>query len=752
MAKRCARVGVRSHPGTSFLRVSLRTRLAPDFSSSSTVSPSLRLINADVYRRQVDSLSSPCSSTITTSTTKPRGRGRFSPDSNNINLLRSPLTASLNHTGVNVSDISPRSSTSVSSNGHIARKGYSGGKFKMDMLSDSEDYREASSPSTKLNSGSKNSSVASSSVTPNAQPLQSSRKRTTRRRSGRCNAGNLSPPPSVSSKDEQATADNDFISDPSSSYSSPKRLPQGSSERTTQSDGISRKDSCVLLEKITSPAISHEVISLLSEDEEEDADESESEFERDAVERFVMGWADKDVPESSALPSPNITKDREETPTKPGKRLFGKPKGYDRLGTPSRSPSEPSFTENPGALLSSSRSIDSPAIVIDDWGFQGTEDGFLVSNEDDSVLRWSPPPKRPSPIRGSQPVHDLPRLSQPSPSSATPCEPRPRAKPRSKVAESRSEPSAVDPTQTVMKVNSKHWKARRETLALGLVDELDRKVFKQAIRPSLCRNSEANERKDTSELEGLVWTGKLRTTAGLSRWCRKEGPDGKDDRHICTVELSTKILDTEEKVLSTTAHELCHLATWIFDGKNTKPHGKEFKAWARKVMDYRTDISITTKHTFEIVHKYKWICEGCSASYGRDTKSIDPSKQCCGKCKGRLVPQFKSQNTNQDQEQGLNGSNATASGSGSMTPRKPNAYREFVKENYKTTASPGMSAPQVMKLVAEKWRAQQSAIPPSPLAQAEPNSSADINGGARGKTRVERGEGHLSSVLRELSI
>ena len=66
-------------------------------------------------------------------------------------------------------------------------------------------------------------------------------------------------------------------------------------------------------------------------------------------------------------------------------------------------------------------------------------------------------------------------------------------------------------------------------------------------------------------------------------------------------------------------------------------------------------VEVTTKHNYQINHKYLWVCvgtppnaakgflnlppeeEGCGAEYGRHSKSIDPGKHRCGRCKGVLV-------------------------------------------------------------------------------------------------------------------
>lgn len=73
--------------------------------------------------------------------------------------------------------------------------------------------------------------------------------------------------------------------------------------------------------------------------------------------------------------------------------------------------------------------------------------------------------------------------------------------------------------------------------------------------------------------------------------------------------------------------------------------------------DIYRQVEVTTKHNYQINHKYLWVCvgtaaptaareflnlpppeeEGCGAEYGRHSKSIDPAKHRCGRCKGVLV-------------------------------------------------------------------------------------------------------------------
>ncbi len=66
---------------------------------------------------------------------------------------------------------------------------------------------------------------------------------------------------------------------------------------------------------------------------------------------------------------------------------------------------------------------------------------------------------------------------------------------------------------------------------------------------------------------------------------------------------------------------------------------------------------MSTKHNYQINHRYLWVCvgtppsaaqgflnlpplpdeEGCGAEYGRHSKSIHPAKHRCGRCKGVLL-------------------------------------------------------------------------------------------------------------------
>ncbi|KAI3645122.1 hypothetical protein MP228_011286 [Amoeboaphelidium protococcarum] len=136
----------------------------------------------------------------------------------------------------------------------------------------------------------------------------------------------------------------------------------------------------------------------------------------------------------------------------------------------------------------------------------------------------------------------------------------------------------------------------------------------------------------------LKWSKTLRKTAGSAEYQKASTR--------CSITLSQKILDTKRKLRETLAHEMCHLAVWVFKDLNQPPHGKWFKHYASlfeghyssKVFDADLVIQVPIKHDYEITYKYNYVCinEECGHIYGRHSKSIDLTAKVCGLCKGRL--------------------------------------------------------------------------------------------------------------------
>jgi predicted SprT family Zn-dependent metalloprotease len=80
---------------------------------------------------------------------------------------------------------------------------------------------------------------------------------------------------------------------------------------------------------------------------------------------------------------------------------------------------------------------------------------------------------------------------------------------------------------------------------------------------------------------------------------RSKGPDG-EKIWLSSIELATKVVDCEEKLRNTLSHEICHIAAWAIDKEMKPAHGPAFKFWGKKIMKARKDISVTTRHSYEI--------------------------------------------------------------------------------------------------------------------------------------------------------
>ncbi|KAH8435016.1 SprT family zinc-dependent metalloprotease [Aspergillus melleus] len=152
----------------------------------------------------------------------------------------------------------------------------------------------------------------------------------------------------------------------------------------------------------------------------------------------------------------------------------------------------------------------------------------------------------------------------------------------------------------------------------------------------------------------ITWNKTLQTTAGRASWRRersmsppREGQSVASQKQFAGIELAARIIDNEDRLINTLAHEYCHLANYMISHVTNNPHGTSFKLWGQKCKEALKDhpvyggrVEVTTKHSYKIDYKYVWCCVDCGQSYGRHSKSIDPAKSTCGKCKG-LLQQIK---------------------------------------------------------------------------------------------------------------
>ncbi|KAK0384236.1 hypothetical protein NLU13_8324 [Sarocladium strictum] len=258
-------------------------------------------------------------------------------------------------------------------------------------------------------------------------------------------------------------------------------------------------------------------------------------------------------------------------------------------------------------------------------------------------------------------------------------------------------PSKSSPSKEARKV----FDATKQQIAQDFLTQLDEQITEGQI---------ASLAESTGGVQ-LNWTKSLNTTAGRANWKREtirtKLTDGTETdvryKHHASIDLAEKVIDDEARLLNVIAHEFCHLANFMVSGITNNPHGKEFKGWAAKCSRAFADrgIKVTTKHAYEIDFKYIWECVGCGHEHKRHSRSIDPARHRCGKCKDELkqtrpVPR------------------ATA---GKTT------YQLFVKEQMKIVReeNPGKNQKEVMKLLGEKWKARNAA---AKEAEAEKKTSA----------------------------
>lgn len=211
---------------------------------------------------------------------------------------------------------------------------------------------------------------------------------------------------------------------------------------------------------------------------------------------------------------------------------------------------------------------------------------------------------------------------------------------------------------------------------------------------------EFNRNAFRGELGNVVvqWSKKLNTTAGLTRLqtISTNMTPGVPLKRQAVIELSTKVVDDEEKLRTTLLHELVHAVVWIVEGVSRPPHGADFKRWAKIAMSKVPDVIVTTTHNYQIQYKFNWACVNpkCSFKIGRHSKSVDTIRHRCGLCKGKLIE-------------------VTSDGK----PKKrapPSAYNLFVKEHSKAVREqfvkqkPSVTQADVMKELGRRWREQKS--------------------------------------------
>lgn len=199
----------------------------------------------------------------------------------------------------------------------------------------------------------------------------------------------------------------------------------------------------------------------------------------------------------------------------------------------------------------------------------------------------------------------------------------------------------------------KNFKAKKEELTRRLFKLFNREVFDKRLPDDML----------------LEWNARLVRTAGLC-YCKLIRKNGVTTR-TSKIALSTKVITSPDRLRDTLIHEMCHAAVWLLNNVSGG-HGPFWKSWAHKAMKRFPELpSIERCHTYNIETKFTYKCTKCGYSFGRHSKSLDLEKKRCGYCYGRFEVFLSSE------VQGHNSQEKVM-----KTPRAPNAFALFVKENY----------------------------------------------------------------------
>ncbi|KAL1839592.1 hypothetical protein VTJ49DRAFT_1335 [Mycothermus thermophilus] len=281
-----------------------------------------------------------------------------------------------------------------------------------------------------------------------------------------------------------------------------------------------------------------------------------------------------------------------------------------------------------------------------------------------------------------------------------------KAKPKGKTA--MTQPSA--------RQAKKAFEETKHQLAEKFLQELDETITSGKIRQLTASTGGVK----------LIWSNKLNTTAGRAHWKSevvRTTSQSQPQQVLSTIthqhasiELASKVIDDEHRLLNTLAHEFCHLANYMVSGVKNNPHGAEFQEWGRRVTAAfaHRGVQVTTKHNYAIDFKYVWECTECYLLYKRHSKSIDTNRQRCGGCKG-VLKQVKPVPRGQGGAAVAGPAATGEGGNGSKNTAKPapkvTEYQAFMKEQMRVVRveNPGSPQKEIMKIVAGRWAAYKEA-------------------------------------------
>jgi len=223
-----------------------------------------------------------------------------------------------------------------------------------------------------------------------------------------------------------------------------------------------------------------------------------------------------------------------------------------------------------------------------------------------------------------------------------------------------------------------NFKKKREELAKRLYALYNKEIFEYCL---------------PRDME-ISWNVRLTKTAGLCYSKRHKNKFGVETR-TSRIELSSKVLDSGDRLRDTLIHEMCHAASWIISGYRDG-HGPQWRVWAEKANTRFPELPLIDRcHTYQINTKFNYVCQGCGYTIGRHSKSLDTEKKVCGHCHGRFSLQVNAKTaTNKENTDKKSES----------VPRTPSAFALFTKENYHVYRKAGTTHQEVMTILSQKFK------------------------------------------------
>jgi hypothetical protein len=118
-------------------------------------------------------------------------------------------------------------------------------------------------------------------------------------------------------------------------------------------------------------------------------------------------------------------------------------------------------------------------------------------------------------------------------------------------------------------VTGLHWYIEITSSNTGLAT-LARKIFK-LYNEKVFNNSVPKETP-------LEWSARLKSTAGCCYYGRRITRRTGATERTARIVLSTKVLDSADRLRDTLIHEMCHAATWFVNHVGDG-HGSFWRAW-----------------------------------------------------------------------------------------------------------------------------------------------------------------------------